>query len=91
MKESKAVPNLIYLLEQYDRILIQYDKKVKSNLVSFVKRSTARDFKIEAEQIQFETQRVVEEEEKEEEELRGDELVEDDEDIDELVGDDDDE
>ena len=36
-KESKVLPQLIYLVEQFDRALIQYDKKSKANLVRFVK------------------------------------------------------
>ncbi|KAI9336529.1 FANCI solenoid 4-domain-containing protein [Obelidium mucronatum] len=47
-RESKTMPALIFETEQFDRYLIALHKKQKSNinLMKYVKRSTARDFKI---------------------------------------------
>ncbi|CAG8548944.1 1682_t:CDS:10 [Funneliformis mosseae] len=45
-RESKIIPHLIFLLEQYERYLIQLTKKSKINLTQFIKRATNRDFKI---------------------------------------------
>ncbi|XP_048585448.1 Fanconi anemia group I protein isoform X2 [Nematostella vectensis] len=46
MKEMKFIPNLIYAIEQYEKFLIQLSKKSKINLMEHIKRSTARDFRI---------------------------------------------
>ncbi|KAI8612391.1 FANCI helical domain 2-domain-containing protein [Chytriomyces sp. MP71] len=46
-KESKTMPVLIFETEQFDRHLIALHKKGNANLLKYVKRSTARDFKIE--------------------------------------------
>ncbi|KAJ3398050.1 hypothetical protein HDU80_009323 [Chytriomyces hyalinus] len=40
------MPTLIFETEQFDRYLIALHKKLKINLMKYVKRSTARDFKI---------------------------------------------
>ncbi|CAI2176704.1 14244_t:CDS:10, partial [Funneliformis geosporum] len=45
-RESKIIPHLIFLLEQYERFLIQLTKKSKIDLTQFIKRATNRDFKI---------------------------------------------
>ncbi|KAJ3236818.1 hypothetical protein HDU78_004425 [Chytriomyces hyalinus] len=45
-RESKTMPTLIFETEQFDRYLIALHKKLKINLMKYVKRSTARDFKI---------------------------------------------
>lgn len=47
MKELKTIPQLIFLVEQYERFLIALSKKLGSGLLlEHMKRSTARDFKI---------------------------------------------
>ncbi|PKC11484.1 hypothetical protein RhiirA5_354118 [Rhizophagus irregularis] len=45
-RESKIIPDLIFLLEQYERYLIQLTKKSKVDLTQYIKRATNRDFKI---------------------------------------------
>ncbi|RIA87302.1 FANCI solenoid 2-domain-containing protein [Glomus cerebriforme] len=45
-RESKIIPDLIFLLEQYERYLIQLAKKSKVDLTQYIKRATNRDFKI---------------------------------------------
>ncbi|KAJ3016136.1 UNVERIFIED_CONTAM: hypothetical protein HDU68_012392, partial [Siphonaria sp. JEL0065] len=51
-RESKTMPTLIFETEQFDRYLIALHKKQKTfNLMRFVKRSTARDFKIQERKI----------------------------------------
>ncbi|KAJ3084611.1 hypothetical protein HDU99_010353 [Rhizoclosmatium hyalinum] len=45
-RESKSLPTLIFETEQFDRYLIALHKKSGANLMRYVKRSTARDFKI---------------------------------------------
>ncbi|XP_065648758.1 Fanconi anemia group I protein isoform X5 [Hydra vulgaris] len=46
LKESRSIPNLIYFIEQYESCLILLSKKSKIDLMSGMKRSTARDFRI---------------------------------------------
>lgn len=46
MRESKLVPNLIFVVEQYEGTLIKLSKKSKVNLMQHMKRSTSRDFRI---------------------------------------------
>ncbi|KAI9280231.1 FANCI solenoid 4-domain-containing protein [Umbelopsis sp. AD052] len=46
IRESKLVPNLIYVVEQFEGNLIKLSKKSKVNLMQNMKRSTARDFRI---------------------------------------------
>ncbi|CAJ0755040.1 461_t:CDS:10 [Entrophospora sp. SA101] len=51
-RESKMVPKLIFMIEQFERYLIQLSKKSKkANLIQYIKRSTARDFRIETKKI----------------------------------------
>ena len=40
------IPNLIFVVEQFERHLIQLSRKSKVDLMQNMKRSTARDFKI---------------------------------------------
>lgn len=49
-KQAKLVPELIFAIEQYEAKLIQVNKKTKGvvNLAMFVRRSTARDFRIDS-------------------------------------------
>ncbi|XP_064483119.1 Fanconi anemia group I protein-like [Ornithodoros turicata] len=47
--QSKEVtPSLIFAIEQYEKLIIQLSKKSKVNLTEGCKRSTARDFRINA-------------------------------------------
>lgn len=48
-KQAKLVPELIYSIEQYETSLIQINKKTKGNvnLTMYIRRSTARDFRID--------------------------------------------
>ncbi|KAJ2963285.1 hypothetical protein NQZ79_g1636 [Umbelopsis isabellina] len=51
IRESKLIPNLIYVVEQYEGNLIKLSKKSKVNLTQNMKRSTARDFRIMVENL----------------------------------------
>lgn len=45
-KESKSVPVIVYEVEQFERYVIELSAKGHVNLRKYVKRSTARDFRI---------------------------------------------
>lgn len=49
-KQAKLVPDVIFAIEQYEAKLVQVNKKTKGavNLTMFVRRSTARDFRIDS-------------------------------------------
>lgn len=49
-KQAKLIPDLIYSIEQFEATLVQISKKTKGNvnLTMYVRRSTARDFRIDA-------------------------------------------
>ncbi|KAG0326016.1 hypothetical protein BG000_001552 [Podila horticola] len=51
LRESKLIPDLIYMVEQYERYVIQLSKKSKVNLTQYLRRSTARDFKIQIQRL----------------------------------------
>uniref|UniRef100_A0A8P4GGF6 FA complementation group I n=1 Tax=Dicentrarchus labrax TaxID=13489 RepID=A0A8P4GGF6_DICLA len=67
LRETKAIPNLIFSIEQYEKYLITLSKKSKVNLMQYMKLSTSRDFRINtatldaALQEHDETQEVTEE------------------------------
>jgi hypothetical protein len=74
VRESKLVPNLIYLVEIYERYLIQVTKKTGVNFLSVVKRSISRDFRIQIDQInnqgnEGDMEEGMEEEEEEDEDM----------------------
>ncbi|XP_008274098.1 Fanconi anemia group I protein [Stegastes partitus] len=48
LRETKAIPNLIFSIEQYEKYLITLTKKSKVNLMQYMKLSTSRDFRINA-------------------------------------------
>lgn len=48
MRETKAIPDLIFNIEQYEKYLITLSKKSKVNLMQYMKLSTSRDFRINA-------------------------------------------
>ncbi|RHZ81659.1 hypothetical protein Glove_117g487 [Diversispora epigaea] len=50
-RESKIVPDLIFILEQFERYLLQLSKKSKTDLMQYITVSTARDFKIKSEKL----------------------------------------
>ena len=53
MKQGKLIPDLIYVIEQYEARLIQINKRTKGvvNLSMYVRRSTARDFRIDSSKL----------------------------------------
>uniref|UniRef100_A0A7M5UV95 Fanconi anemia group I protein n=2 Tax=Clytia hemisphaerica TaxID=252671 RepID=A0A7M5UV95_9CNID len=65
MKESRSIPNLIYSIEQFERYLIQLSKKTKIDLMGNIKRSTARDFRINAASLEAALHEIESEEEEE--------------------------
>ncbi|XP_072525777.1 Fanconi anemia group I protein [Salminus brasiliensis] len=46
LRQTKAIPNLVYNIEQYEKFLILLSKKSKVNLMQYMKLSTSRDFRI---------------------------------------------
>eukprot|EP01134_Creolimax_fragrantissima_P002162 CFRG2162T1 len=48
MRESRLIPDTIYAIETLGHNLIMLSKKTKNNYTKYVKRSTARDFKIQS-------------------------------------------
>ncbi|XP_060892580.1 Fanconi anemia group I protein isoform X1 [Labrus mixtus] len=46
LRETKAIPNVIFSIEQYEKFLITLSKKSKVNLMQYMKLSTSRDFRI---------------------------------------------
>uniref|UniRef100_A0A6A7G4B5 Fanconi anemia group I protein-like n=4 Tax=Hirondellea gigas TaxID=1518452 RepID=A0A6A7G4B5_9CRUS len=47
LKESRMIPSLVFAIERYEKLVIQLSKKSKVNLMTSMKLSTLRDFKIE--------------------------------------------
>ena len=47
VKESKMIPSLVFAIEKYEKLIIQLSKKSKVDLMTSMKLSTLRDFKIE--------------------------------------------
>ena len=66
-RQAKLIPDLIYTIEQYEATLIQVNKKTKGgiNLTLSLKRSTARDFRIDGEKL---SRRIEKREQSEEDE-----------------------
>uniref|UniRef100_A0A671EGL1 FA complementation group I n=1 Tax=Rhinolophus ferrumequinum TaxID=59479 RepID=A0A671EGL1_RHIFE len=64
LRETKAIPNLIFAIEQYEKFLIRLSKRSKVNLMQHMKLSTSRDFKIRGNVLDM----VLQEEEEENEE-----------------------
>ncbi|KAL0084097.1 FANCI solenoid 4-domain-containing protein [Phycomyces blakesleeanus] len=52
VREAKIIPNLIFVVEQFERHLIQLSRKSKKDLMQYMKRSTSRDFKIKADIVE---------------------------------------
>ncbi|KAF2363713.1 FANCI solenoid 2 domain [Trinorchestia longiramus] len=52
LKESKLIPALIFAIEKYEKLIIQLSKRSKVNLMTGMKLSTLRDFKIEPTKLQ---------------------------------------
>ncbi|CAN9499146.1 unnamed protein product [Ophioblennius macclurei] len=48
LRDTKAIPNLVFSIEQYEKYLIALSKKAKVNLMQYMKLSTSRDFRINA-------------------------------------------
>lgn len=51
LRETRFIPNLIYEIEQYEKFIIELSKKSKVNLMSYVKLSTYRDFRINSNRL----------------------------------------
>lgn len=51
-KESKLLPSLIFNIELFDRYILEFSRKCKVVLVDHLHRSTARDFKIQTEELE---------------------------------------
>ena len=51
-REGRIIPNLIYAVEQVERLVIKLSKQSKMNLAQFLKHSTARDFRIIVPQLE---------------------------------------
>lgn len=75
LRESKLIPTLIYGVEQYERFVIQLSKKSKVNLTQFMRRSTARDFRIQIQRLgdlgledQYDEERQIQQEQERERE-----------------------
>ena len=64
-KQAKLIPEVIYAIEQYEAGLVQVNKKTKGNvnLTMYVRRSTARDFRIDMEKLNKKMERRDEPEE----------------------------
>ncbi|XP_018024650.1 Fanconi anemia group I protein [Hyalella azteca] len=52
MKESKLIPALVFAIEKYEKLVIQLSKRSKVNLMTGMKLSTLRDFKIETNKLE---------------------------------------
>ncbi|KAM9815831.1 Fanconi anemia group I protein isoform 1-T1 [Syngnathus typhle] len=48
LRQTKAIPNLIFSIEEYEKYMITLSKKSKVNLMQYMKLSTSRDFRINA-------------------------------------------
>uniref|UniRef100_A0A3Q2XTV3 FA complementation group I n=1 Tax=Hippocampus comes TaxID=109280 RepID=A0A3Q2XTV3_HIPCM len=48
LRQTKAIPDLIFSIEQYEKYVITLSKKSKVNLMQYMKLSTSRDFRINA-------------------------------------------
>ncbi|KAJ1675192.1 hypothetical protein EV182_001752 [Spiromyces aspiralis] len=51
-RESRLVPRLIFTLEQFERFVIQLSASSKTQLTRFLRRSTARDFRVDIQRLQ---------------------------------------
>lgn len=51
IKEAKIVPALIFQLERFEAAVVKLSKSSGRDLLRFMKRATARDFKIQAEEV----------------------------------------
>ncbi|XP_064381889.1 Fanconi anemia group I protein-like isoform X2 [Halichondria panicea] len=69
-KESRTYSNLIFSMEQFEKHLIQLDKKAKGNLMEPFKYSMSRDFRIDSQAVGsiLEEDEVSSDEDEEEEE-----------------------
>ncbi|KAI8886799.1 hypothetical protein K501DRAFT_308485 [Backusella circina FSU 941] len=66
VRQGKIIPALIFVVEQFERHLIQLSRKAKIDLMQYMKRSTSRDFRIKINYIPEEASSDEEEEETEE-------------------------
>ncbi|KAJ1912251.1 hypothetical protein H4219_005674 [Mycoemilia scoparia] len=66
-RESKLVPGLVFTLEQFERYIIQLGSVSKVKLAHHLRRSTARDFRVDIEQLREVAENDMEEEQGEDE------------------------
>jgi Fanconi anemia group I protein len=45
-RRSRLIPELVFILEQFEQAVLQLEKKSKLNLTKHAKRSAMRDFRI---------------------------------------------
>ncbi|CAG8517853.1 10924_t:CDS:10, partial [Gigaspora rosea] len=57
-KESKIIPVLIFILEQFERYTMQLSKKSKTDLMHYITTTTSRDFKIKIEELDNDTSKA---------------------------------
>ncbi|KAI9344177.1 FANCI solenoid 4-domain-containing protein [Zopfochytrium polystomum] len=67
--EAKSMPLLTYNIEQFERHLIIFSKKVSPKVLKYVKRSTARDFRIDANGIEELSAETLDDEEDDDEDV----------------------
>ncbi|RKP11010.1 FANCI solenoid 4-domain-containing protein [Thamnocephalis sphaerospora] len=66
-REQRAIPGLIFTVEQFEKYVIALSKQSKVDLVGLLKRSTARDFRIQVQHIAVSEDEEEEEAEEEQE------------------------
>jgi len=50
-REARLVPGVIFRIEQFEGLLVRQSKKLKVDLTSQMRRSTARDFRIQLDRL----------------------------------------
>jgi hypothetical protein len=65
VRQGRIVPSLIFVVEQFERHLIQLSRKSKVDLMQYMKRSTSRDFRIKLSNIPDEEEEDEDDEEEE--------------------------
>ncbi|KDR08917.1 Fanconi anemia group I protein [Zootermopsis nevadensis] len=51
LRETRFIPNLIFEIEQFEKLVIELSKKSKVNLMNYVKLGTYRDFRIHSNRL----------------------------------------
>ncbi len=63
MKETRAIPSLVYAIEKCEQLLIKLSKMSKVDLMEHIKLSTSRDFRINTRVVQEVTEQASSDEE----------------------------